>query len=166
MTFLTDVIKKGYSEEATFPVLVESEQVRQRRRVLAKVAETVAAYRLKEMKYLQALEKLATSRGMNGFDRVADGEDNWFHGPRSLTPTPQEFTASLWFDLQELKDAISMPVRTTPWQQAIEFVDGLKGKLPKEELAVIKRYVEKRSREAARMTVTPVDTVQYCSSSP
>ena len=66
------------------------------------------------MKYLQALEKLATWRRMNGFDRVADGEDNWLHGPRSLPPTPQEFTASMWSDLQELKDAISMPATTTP----------------------------------------------------
>ena len=30
----------------------------------------------------------------------------------------------------------------------------------------MKRYVEKRSREAAQMTVTPVDNVQYCSPSP
>ena len=28
---------------------------------------------------------------------------------------------------------------------------------------MIKRYMEKRSREAAQVTVTPVDTVQYCS---
>ena len=31
---------------------------------------------------------------------------------------------------------------------------------------MIKRYGEKHSREAAQMTVTPVDTVQYCSPSP
>ena len=68
MTFLTDVMKKGYSEEEILAVLVESEQDRKRRRVLAKVTETVAAYRLKKMKDLQALEKLATWRRMNGFD--------------------------------------------------------------------------------------------------
>ena len=72
-------MKKGYSEEEILPVLVESEQDRKSRRVLAKVTETVAAYRLKEMKNLQALEKLATWRRMNGFDRVAaDGEDIGF----------------------------------------------------------------------------------------
>ena len=49
----------------------------------------------------------------------------------------------VWSNLQELKDAISMPARTTPWQKTMEFVDGFKGKLPDEELAVIKRYVEK-----------------------
>ena len=54
---------------------------------------------------------------------------------------------------------------TRPWQKTIDFVDGLKGKLPDEELAVIKEYVEKRSREAAQaqMTVTPDDTEQHCS---
>ena len=42
-----------------------------------------------------------------------------------------------------LKDAVSMPARTRPWQKAIEFVDGLKEKLPDEELAVIKQYAKK-----------------------
>ena len=53
---------------------------------------------------------------------------------------------------------------TRPWQKTIDFVAGLKGKLPDEELAVIKRYVEKRNREAAQaqVTVTPMDTVQRC----
>ena len=105
---------------------------------------------------------------MDGFDRVVDGEGNWFHGPRSLPSTPEEYTASLRSDLQELKDAISMPVKTRTWQKTMDFVDGLKGKLPDEELAVVKRYVEKRSREAAQaqVTVTPVDTVQHCSPCP
>ena len=48
------------------------------------------------------------------------------------------------------------------------FVDRLKGKLPDEGLAVVKRYVKKQSREAAQaqVTVTPVDTVQHCSPCP
>ena len=87
---------------------------------------------------------------------------------RSLPPTPQELYASLRSDLQKLKDAISMPAENTmtrPWQKTIDFVDGLKGKLPDEVLAVVKRYVDKRSREAtqAQVTVTPDDTVQHCS---
>ena len=52
---------------------------------------------------------------MNGFDRVADGEHNWFHGPRSLPPTPEEFAANLKSEVNALKDAISMPARTRPW---------------------------------------------------
>ena len=114
MTFLTDVMKKGYSEEEILAVLVESEQDRKSRQVLAKVTQTVEAHRLQQMKYLLTLEKLATWRRMNGFDRVADGEDNWFHGPRSLSPTPGEFAADLWCGVNALKDAISMPARTRP----------------------------------------------------
>ena len=44
MTFLTDVMKRGYSEGEIFAVLLESDQDRKRRRVLAKVTETVAAH--------------------------------------------------------------------------------------------------------------------------
>ena len=59
MTFLTDVMKMGYSEDEIYAVLHESEPDRKRRRVLAKVTETVATYRLREMKDLQARKKLA-----------------------------------------------------------------------------------------------------------
>ena len=134
------------------------------------VTETVDAHCLRKMRELLAFEKLATWRRMNGFDRVMEGEENWFHGHRSLPLTPEQYTASLKSELQKLKNAISMPAETEtrPWQKTMDFVDGLKGKLPNEELAVIKRYVEKRSREAAQtqMTVTPVNTVQHSSPCP
>ena len=126
MTFLTDVMKKMYSEEVILAVLVGSEQDRKSRRVLAKVTETVEAHRLQQLKDLLTLEKLSTWRRLNGFDRVADGEDNWFHGPPSLPPTPEEFAADLWCEVNALKDAISMPARTRPWQKTTDFVDGLK----------------------------------------
>ena len=167
MTFLTDTMKKGHTEEEIFAVLFKSEQDKKRRRMLAIVTETVDARRLQKMRDLLAFDKLATWKRMNGFDRVVDGEDSWFHA-RSLPPTPQEYTVSLRSKLQKLKNAISMPAETTearPWQKTMDFVDGLKGKLPHEKLTVIKLYVEKRSREAAQaqVTVTPVDTVKYCS---
>ena len=116
------------------------------------------------MRDLLAFKKLETFRRMNGFDRDVDRVYDW----RSLPPTPQEFCASLKFELQKLKDAISMPAENTvtrPWQKTMDFVDGLKEKLPDEELAVIKRYAEERSREAAQAqaTVTLDDTVQHCS---
>ena len=81
-----------------------------------------------------------------------DGEDDWFH-TRQLPLTPQEFCASLRLELQKLEDAISIPAEnivTRPWQKTMDFVDGLKRKLPDEELAVIKRYVEKWIREATQ----------------
>ena len=68
MMFTTDgtcVIKMEYSDEEISAVLAESRQARKHLRKVGKVAETVAAYRLKEMKNLQAAEKLATWRRAN-----------------------------------------------------------------------------------------------------
>ena len=161
MTFLTDVMKKGYSEEEIFAVLVESDQDRKRRRVLAIVTETVEPHRLQKMRDLLTSEKLATWRRMNGFDRVADGEDNWFHGTRSLPPTPEEYAADLWREVNALKDAILMPR-----QKVSNLINAIEqGKVSDEEFTILKRLVEKRGRQAAQMTVTPIDTVQYCSPS-
>ena len=127
MTFPNDgtyVIKTEHSEEEISAVLAESEQEQKRLRKLGKVMETVAAYRLKELQHFQAMKQLATWRTTHGYDR----DDSWMHGACLLSP--QEFTASLWSDLQELKDAISMSGRARPWQKAKELLDGLEGDLP------------------------------------
>ena len=139
MTFLTDVMKKGYSEEKIFAVLVESDQDRKRRRMLGIVTETVDAHRLQKMRDLLTFEKLATWRRMNGFDRVADGEDNWSHGPRLLPPTPEEYAADLRAELITLKDAISMPRQKV--SNLINVIE--QGKVSDEELAILKRLVKK-----------------------
>ena len=145
MTFPTGsrVIKMENSEEEISAVLGAPKQERKRLQKLGKVMETVAAYRLKKLQHFQAMKQLATWRRTHGYDR----DDSWMHGTRPLSP--QEFTASLWSDLQELKDAISMSGRARPWQKAKELLDGLEGDLLDEELATIRRYVERRSREAA-----------------
>ena len=134
-----------------FAVFFESEQERKRRRMQAIVTETVNAHRLKKMKEFLAYEKLATCRRMNGFDRILADDNQWASRPLPLTP--EQFTQSLWSEVNALKDAISMPAEDTvtrPWQKTINFVDGLKGKLPDEELAVIsgtwKSEVARRSR--------------------
>ena len=103
MTFTNDgscVVKKQFSDDEISAVLAESRQVRKYLRKLGKVTETVAAYRIKEMKHLQAVEKLATWRRACGFDPLAEGDDSCVHGTRP--PTPEEFTADLWSDLKEL----------------------------------------------------------------
>ena len=128
--------------------------------MLAIVTKIVDAHRLQKMRDLLTFEKLATFRRMNGFDRVMDGEYNWFHA-HLLPPTPQEFCASLKSELQKLKDAISMSR-----QKVSNLINEIEeGKVGDEEFARIKWLVEKRIREAAQaqVTVTPVDTVQYCS---
>ena len=169
-TFLTDMMKKGYTQDEVFAVVFESEREKKRREILAIVTKTVDAHRLEKMRELLAYEKLAIFRRMNGFDQVVEGEESWFHGHRSLPLTPEQYTASLKSESQKLKNAISMPAETEnrPWQKTMDFVDGLKGKLPNEELTVIKEYVEKRSREAAQtqVTVTPDDKAQHCSPCP
>ena len=73
LIFLTDLMKKGYTQD---DVIFESERERKRRRVQAVVIETVAAHRLKKIRELLAYQELPTWRRMNGFDRVADGENN------------------------------------------------------------------------------------------
>ena len=140
-TFLTDMMEKGHTQDEVFAVLFESEREKKRKKMLAIVTKTMDAHRLEKMRELLAYEKLATFRRMNGFDQDVDRVYDW----RSLPPTPKEFNTSLRYELQKLKDAISMP---------------------NEELARIKRLVEKRGREAAQVTVTPVDTVQHCSPCP
>ena len=105
-------------------------------------------------------EELAIWRRMNGFDRVVEDEESSFHGYRSLSPTPEEYAASLWSEVNALKDAISMPR-----QKVSKLINAIEqGKLSDEEYAILKRLVEKRDREAAQVTaVTRDDTVQHCS---
>ena len=67
------------------------------------VTETVDANRLRKVRDLLAFEKLATWRRMNGFDRVVEGEENWFHGHRSLPLTPEHYNASLRSKLQNFE---------------------------------------------------------------
>ena len=163
MTFLTDMMEKGYIQEEIFAILFESKQDRKRRRMQAIEIETVDAHRLRKVRDLLDLKKLATWRRMNGFDRVADGEDNWFHA-RSLPPTPQEFSASLRPELQKLKDAISIPR-----QKVSNLINEIEeGKVDNEEFAILKWLAEKRSRGVAQAQVTarPVDTVHHCSPCP
>ena len=68
MTFLTDMIEKGYSEKEALDILFESEQDRKRRRMQVIVTETVDAHRLRKMRDHLAFEKLTTWRRMNGVE--------------------------------------------------------------------------------------------------
>ena len=102
MTFSNDgscVVKKKYSEDEMSEVLVESRKARKHLRKVGRVMKTVATHRLKELTHLQAVKKLATWRRTYGFDRLADDVD-WVYDPRP--PTPEQITASLWPDLNQL----------------------------------------------------------------
>ena len=85
------------------------------------------------------------------------------YGTRPLAP--EEFTASLWEEVNALKEAISMSGRARSWQKTKEFLHGLEqgtASLTDEELVILKRIVERRSHDAAYSTVASIDTVQYC----
>ena len=100
-----------YSDEEISAV-AEPRHTRKHLRKLGKVTETVAAHRLKEMKNLQAVEKPATWRRAHGYDRIADDDNLWASRPLPLTP--EQFTTTLWSELNALKDAISMATISPP----------------------------------------------------
>ena len=60
------------------------------------IRKVVATHRLKKLRHLHAVEKLATWRRTYGFDRLEDSDDHWVHGLLSLTP--EQITASMWSD--------------------------------------------------------------------
>ena len=165
MTFSTGVDFRKYSDEELTTMLAEAGETSKHARKRGRVMGIVAAHRLEQMKEILLYEELAIWRRENGFDRVEAVEKNRLGDHRSLPPTPEQYYASLWAEVDALKEAISMPARTS-WQKTAEFVDGLKGKLPDWELAEIKRYVEKRCRKEAQAQMTAVtrdDSVQHCS---
>ena len=161
MTFPTGVIEiRKYSDEELKTMLDEAREASKHSRKLGRVVGIVAAHRLQQMKEFLAYEELATWRRMNGFDRIAADDNQWASRPLPLTP--EQFTQSLWSEMNALKDTILMPR-----QKVSNLINAVEqGKVSDEEFAILKRLVEKRDREAAQVTVTPVDTVQHSSPYP
>ena len=153
MTFPTGLDFRKYSDEELTAMLVESGEASKHARKRGRVMGIVAAHRLKQMRTLLMYEQLATWRRENGFDRV-EAVDH-----RSLPPTPEQYYASLWLEVNALKDAISMPLQLLKLINAIE-----QDTLSDEEYATLKLCMEKRVRETAQVTaVTRDHTVQPCS---
>ena len=159
MTFPTGVETRKYSNEELTAMLDEAREASKHAHKLDRVMGIVAAHRIKQMREFLMYEELAIWRKDNGFDRVAEDEESCFHCHRSLPPTPQEYYAGLRSEVNALKDAITMAR-----QKVRNLINAIEqDKLSDEEFANLRRFVEKRVREAAQMTVTRVDTVQYCS---
>ena len=153
MTFPTGVDIRKYSDEELTTMLAEAGEASKHARKLGRVMRVVAAHRIKDVKEFLAYQQLATWRRENGFDRV-EAVDH-----RSLPPTPEQYYAGLWLEVDALKDAILMPLQLLQLINAIE-----QDKLSDEEYATLKRCMEKRVRETAQVTaVTRDDTVQHCS---
>ena len=112
MTFPTGMGEmRKYSDDEVKEMIEESREASKHSSTLGRVMGIVADHRLQQLQHFQAMEQLATRRRTHGYDR----DDSWMHG--TLPLSPQELTASLWSDLQELKDTISMSGRARPWQK-------------------------------------------------
>ena len=118
MTFPTGVEIRKHSDGELTTMLDEAREPSKHARKLGRVMGIVAAHRIKQMKEFLAYEDLAIWRRENGFDRAVEGEESCFYVRRSLQATPEEYAATLWSEVNALKDAISMPART-PWQKTI-----------------------------------------------
>ena len=101
-------------------MIAESREACKRIRKLGVLRKTVATHRLKELRYLRAVENLPTWRRSNGFDRcdVIDGQ--WINGP--LPPTLEQTTASMWTELYALKKVISMSGKARSKQRVESFI--------------------------------------------
>ena len=153
MTFPTGVVEmRKCSDEEMKTMLEESREASKHSRKLGRVMGIVADHYLQQLKCFQAREQLATWRRAHGYDRG----DSWMYGTRPLSP--EEFIQSLWSEVNALKDAISMPR-----QKVRNLINAIEqGKVSDEEFAILKCLVEKRDREVAQVTVTPVSTAQHC----
>ena len=164
MTFPTGLDFRKCSDEELTAMLVEAGEASKHARKRGRVMGIVAAHRLKQMRTLLMYEELTTWRRENGFDREMEGEESCFTGHRSLPPTPQQYYASLWCEVNALRDAISIPAKSRPRQK-----DSMEELLAKFDYAEIKRCIDKRGREEAQakaqMAAEPVGTVQQCNPS-
>ena len=84
-------------------MLDEAREASKQSRKLGRVMRIIAAHRLKKIREFLAYQELATWKRMNGFDRVVEGETNWFHGHRLLPPTSEQYAASLRLDLKSYR---------------------------------------------------------------
>ena len=162
-TFSTgsNVMKIKFTEDDVSAMIAESREACKRLRKLGMIRKTVATHRLKKLRRLRAVEKLATWRRSYGFDRCDARDEHWVHGP--LPPTPEQTTASMWADLNAQKDAISMSVQDRSRQRVASFINELErgtASFTNEEFARLKRIVERRGRDAAHVAVVPIDTAQ------
>ena len=90
--------------ESDIPVRVmqaESREVYKRIRKLNIVWKAVDTHRLKELKNLCAVEKLAAWRRYHGFNRCDVYDEQWFYSP--LPPKPEKTTARMWAELNVLR---------------------------------------------------------------
>ena len=133
-------------------MIAESREACKHIRKLGVLRKTVATRRLKKLRHLYALEKLATWRRS-----IIDGQ--WIYGP--LPPTPEQTTASMWAEVYTLKKVILISGKKRSKQRVESFINKLEqgtASLTDEEFATLKRMIRKRrGLAAAHVIVTCAD---------
>ena len=117
-------------------------------------------HRLKGLKHLRAVEKLATWR-YHGFDQYDVFDGQWFHSPLPLTP--EETTESMWTYINALKEEISLSEKERSEQRVESFLNEFEGgpaSFTNEKSARLKHIVERRGRAAAHAIVALIGTAQ------
>ena len=138
-------------------MLAESRKACKRIRKLGMLGKTIATHRLKELRYLRAVEKLAAWRKSDGFDRCDVRDGHWIHN--SLPPTPGETAASMWADVNALKKVISMSKKEQRYENVQNELEGCTD----EELETFERMImERRGGAAAHEVAAQIDTAQPC----
>ena len=126
-------------------------------RKLGVMRKTVATRRLKKLRHLYALEKLATWTRS-----ITDGQ--WIYGP--LPPTPEQTTASMWAEVYAFKKVIFISGKKRSKQRVESFVNELEqgtASLTDEEFATLEPMIRKRrGLAAAHVIVAPIGTAQPC----
>ena len=153
-----------FTERDESAMIAQSREACKRLRKLGTSRKTVATHRLKDMRHLRALEKLATWSRRIGFDRCDVCNERWVHSP--LLPTPKQTTAKMWTEVNALKEAISMSGKYTSRQRVDSFINELEqgtASLTDEEFSRPERIIrERRDCAAAHVVVTSIDTAQLC----
>ena len=151
----------NFSKSDIRAMLAESRKGCRRIRKLSIMWKTVATHRLKELRHLRVVEKLAAWRS-NGFDRRDVHNGQWIHSP--LPPTPEETTATMWADVNALKKEVLMSEKERSKQGVENFFNELEqetASFTDEELARLERIVlDMRGRAAAHMIVAPTSTAE------
>ena len=137
-----------FTEDDVSAMIAESREACKCLRKLGMLRKTVATHRLKELRHLHAVKKLASWRRSYGFDGCDVRDDQWVT------------TTNMWVAANALKEAISMSGEDRSRQRVESFINELeKGTAnpTDEEFTRLKRMiVERRGRAAAHVVVAPI----------
>ena len=158
-------MKNKFTEDDASAMITESREACKCLLKVVMIRKTVATYRLEELRHLRAVEKFATWRRSYGFDRCNARDKQWCHG--SLPHTPERTPASMWENLNALRNAISMSVKDRSRLRVKRFMKDLRQgtmSLTDEEFPRVKcMIVERRGRDEADVNFASIDTTQSCS---